>query len=312
MQQRYVGTSGLRVSAVALGTMSWGTDTDEETARDQLRAYTAAGGTTIDTSVTYGEGRSEAILGAMVGDVVARSEVVLVSKAGITRRNGKRMVDTSRRAMLTALDSSLARLSIDHLDLWLAHAWDDNVPLEETLSALDYAVTSGRVRYAGVSNYSGWQLARAATLSRTPLVANQVEYSLLQRGAEAEVTPAAEHLGIGLLCWAPLGRGALTGKYRGQIPADSRGANDALAGYVQPYLSGLPARVTEAVVTAAKGLDRQPLDVALSWLLSRPAVSGTVVGARTAGQLKQILDATLEPLPEQIEAVLDEISTPAR
>ncbi|MBG0739584.1 aldo/keto reductase [Paeniglutamicibacter antarcticus] len=311
MQQRYVGSSGLRVSAIGLGTMSWGTDTDEEAARNQLRAYVSAGGTTVDTAAGYGEGRSEALLGSMIGDVVARSEVVLISKAGISRRNGKRMVDTSRRAMLTSLDSSLARLRTDHLDLWLAHTWDGNVPLEETLSALDYAVTSGRVRYAGVSNYTGWQLARAATMSGTPVVANQVEYSLLHRSVEAEITPASEHLGTGLLCWAPLARGVLTGKYRGQIPSDSRGASEVLAGYVQPYLSGLPARITEAVVTAAKGLDRRPLDVALSWLLARPAVAGAVVGARTTGQLRQVLDATLERLPEQIETVLDEVSSQA-
>ncbi|HSU71248.1 MAG TPA: aldo/keto reductase, partial [Micrococcaceae bacterium] len=139
MQQRYVGASGLRVSALALGTMSWGTDTDDETAREQLRSFIAAGGTTLDTAVSYGEGRSEAILGSLIGDVVARTDVVLVSKAGVTRRDGKRMVDTSRRAMLDSLDATLARLGTDHLDLWLAHTWDDNVPLEETLGALDYA-----------------------------------------------------------------------------------------------------------------------------------------------------------------------------
>ncbi|HEY8294299.1 MAG TPA: aldo/keto reductase, partial [Micrococcaceae bacterium] len=236
------------------------------------------------------------------------TDVVLVSKAGITRRDGKRMVDTSRSAMLSSLDATLARLGTDHLDLWLAHTWDENVPLQETLGALDHAVTSGRVRYAGVSNYSGWQLARSAGLCGAPLVANQVEYSLVERSAERELAPAAEHIGSGLLCWAPLGRGVLTGKYRGQIPSDSRGASDALAGYVQPYLSGHPARITEALVTAAKGLDRQPLDVALSWLLGRPAVAGAVVGARTTSQLEQILDASLKPLPEQIEAVLDEVS----
>jgi aryl-alcohol dehydrogenase-like predicted oxidoreductase len=308
MQQRYVGASGLRVSALALGTMSWGTDTDDETAREQLRSFIAAGGTTLDTAVSYGEGRSEAILGSLIGDVVARTDVVLVSKAGVTRRDGKRMVDTSRRAMLDSLDATLARLGTDHLDLWLAHTWDDNVPLEETLGALDYAVTSGRARYAGVSNYNGWQLAHSAGVTNAPLIANQVEYSLVQRSVERELAPAAEHVGTGLLCWAPLGRGVLTGKYRGQIPADSRGASDHLASYVQPYLSGHPARITEALVTAAKGLDRQPLDVALSWLLGRPAVAGAVVGARTAGQLEEILDATLKPLPEQIEAVLDEVS----
>lgn len=172
-----MGTSGLRVSALTLGTMTWGNETSADTARAQMRGFVDAGGTTVDTAVSYVEGRSEAILGELLGDVVSRSDVVLISKAGVSHRNDKRMVDTSRRAMLAGLDASLARLGTDHLDLWLAHVWDANVPLEETLGALEYAVSSGRVRYAGVSNYNGWQLARAATLCETPLIANQVEYS---------------------------------------------------------------------------------------------------------------------------------------
>lgn len=312
MQQRFVGTSGLRVSSLALGTMAWGTETEPETARAQLMAFVDAGGTTVDTAVSYGEGRSEAILGSLVGDVVARSEVVLVSKAGVSHRRGRRMVDTSRRAMLSGLDSTLARLGTDHLDLWLANIWDENVPLDETLSALDLAVSTGRVRYAGVSNYNGWQLARAATLSDTALVANQVEYSLLDRSAEREVMPAAEHMGSGVVCWAPLGRGVLTGKYRSGIPADSRGASTTMGSYVEPYLREQATRIAEAVSTAAKGLGRQSLDVALSWLLAQPNVAGTVVGPRTVEQLEEILTATLEPLPEQISSALEEVSDPVR
>lgn len=308
MEQRFVGTSGLRVSALALGTMTWGKETDADTAREQLRTFIDAGGNTLDTAPSYVEGRSEAILGEMLGDVVPRSDVVLVSKAGVSHRNGKRMVDTSRRAMLASLDASLARLGTDHLDLWLAHLWDENVPLEETLSAMDLAVSSGRVRYAGVSNYNGWQLARAATLSETAIVANQVEYSLLARGVEREAIPAAEHVGAGVLCWAPLGRGVLTGKYRGQIPADSRGASEAMSSYVDPYLTGRPSRITEALVTAAKGLSRSPLDVALSWVLDQHIVAAAVVGPRTTEQLRQILQSTLEPLPEPIATVLNEVS----
>lgn len=308
MEQRFVGASGLRVSALTLGTMAWGKETDDADARAQLCAFIEAGGTAVDTAASYVEGRSEAILGELLGDVVPRNDVVLVSKAGVSHRNGKRMVDTSRRTMLASLDASLARLGTDHLDLWLAHIWDDNVPLEETLSALDQAVSSGRVRYAGVSNYGGWQLARAASLADTALVANQVEYSLLERGPEAEVVPAAEHLGTGLMCWGPLGRGVLTGKYRGQIPAESRGASETMASYVEPYLQSRPSRITEALVTASKGLGREPLDVALSWLLDQHGVSSAVVGPRTKEQLQEILDSSLQPLPEQIHTVLNEVS----
>jgi aryl-alcohol dehydrogenase-like predicted oxidoreductase len=308
MEQRFMGTSGLRVSALTLGTMTWGNETDAETARAQLRDFVDAGGTTLDTAVSYVEGRSEAILGDLLGDVVPRSDVVLVSKAGISHRHGKRMVDTSRRSMLAGLDASLARLGTDHLDLWLANIWDENVPLEETLGALEHAVTSGRVRYVGVSNYNGWQLARAASLCDAPIVANQVEYSLVARSVEHEVVPAAEHVGAGLMCWAPLGRGVLTGKYRGQIPADSRGASATMGGYVEKYLQGRPARITEALITAAKGLGRTPLDVALSWLLEHQGVSGAIVGPRTQEQLKDILSSSLAPLPEQIVTVLSEVS----
>ncbi len=308
MEQRFIGTSGLRVSALALGTMTWGQETDEITARVQFKDFLDAGGTTVDTAVSYVEGRSEAILGDMLGDVVPRSDVVLISKAGVSHRKGRRMVDTSRRAMLAGLDASLARLGTDHLDLWLANIWDENVPLEETLSALDFAVTSGRVRYAGVSNYNGWQLARAASMCDTPIVANQVEYSLLERSPEREVVPAADHLGAGVLCWAPLGRGALTGKYRGATPADSRGASDTMSGYVEKYLSGRPARITDALFTAAKGLSRTPLDVALSWLLGHDVVASAIVGPRTQEQLKEILDSELAPLPQEIVAVLGEVS----
>ncbi|WP_394937660.1 aldo/keto reductase [Psychromicrobium sp. YIM B11713] len=308
MQQRFLGNSGLRVSALSLGTMSWGTTSDEDQCRELLKSYLGAGGTVLDTAISYGEGSSEAILGELIGDVVARPEVVLVSKAGIERRDGQRMVDCSRRGLLAGLDASLARLGTDYLDLWLAHTWDPHVPLDETLAALDYAVDSGRVRYAGVSNYAGWQLAKAAQLSENPLVANQVEYSLLSRTVEAEVLPAAEDAGVGLMCWAALGRGVLTGKYRGQIPSDSRGASERWGTYVEPYLSGKPSRITEALITAAKGLDRSPSDVALSWLVERPTVATAVIGPRTSAQLEALLAGSLEPLPSQIVSVLDEVS----
>lgn len=308
MEQRFVGTSGLRVSALTLGTMTWGKETDTETAGEQLRGFLNAGGTTLDTATSYVEGCSEAILGELIGDVVPRSDVVLISKAGVSHRNGKRMVDASRRAMLASLDASLARLGTDHLDLWLTHLWDENVPLEETLSAMDIAVTSGRVRYAGVSNYNGWQLARAATLAETAIVTNQVEYSLLSRGVEAEVLPAAEHVGAGVMCWAPLGRGVLTGKYRGQIPADSRGASESMSSYVGPFLLDRPSRITEALITAARGLGRKPIDVALSWVLEHQLVCTAAIGPRTTAQLKEILSSTLEPLPAPILKALNEVS----
>lgn len=311
MQQRYVGNSGLRVSALSLGTMSWARETEEQDAASLLRAFVDGGGTLIDTAASYADGQAEAMLGGMLGDVVARSEVVISTKAGLTTADGRRSVDTSRNGMLSGLDASLARLGTDYVDLWFAHAWDPNVPLEETLSALDYAVRSGRARYAGVSNFNGWQTAKAAAIAGFPLVANQSEYSLLQRGAEIELIPAIEDAGLGLIAWGPMGRGVLTGKYRGHIPADSRAAHQRLATYVEPYLEAPASSVVEAVAMAAKGLGRTPLDVSLSWLLSQHGVATAVVGARTPVQLKEILDSALAPLPPEIAQALEDVSDPA-
>jgi aryl-alcohol dehydrogenase-like predicted oxidoreductase len=311
MQQRYVGNSGLRVSALSLGTMSWARETDEQDASVLLRAFVDGGGTLIDSAASYADGQAEAMLGGMLGDVVARSEVVISTKAGLSTSNGRRGVDTSRSGMLTGLDASLARLGTDYVDVWFAHAWDPNVPLEETLSALEYAVRSGRARYAGVSNFNGWQTAKAAAVAGFPLVANQSEYSLLQRTPETELIPAIEDAGLGLMAWAPMGRGVLSGKYRGHIPADSRAAQQRLASYVEPYLEAPASSVVEAVAMAAKGLGRTALDVSLSWLLSQHGVATAIVGARSPMQLKEILDSTLAPLPPEIAKALEDVSSPA-
>jgi len=311
MQQRYVGNSGLRVSALSLGTMSWARETDEQDASGLLRSFVDGGGTLIDTAASYADGQAEVMLGGMLGDVVARSEVVISTKAGLSTPNGRRGIDTSRSGMLTGLDASLARLGTDYVDVWFAHAWDPNVPLEETLSALEYAVRSGRARYAGVSNFNGWQTAKAAAVAGFPLVANQSEYSLLQRTPETELIPAIEDAGLGLMAWAPMGRGVLSGKYRGHIPADSRAAQQRLASYVEPYLEAPASSVVEAVAMAAKGLSRTSLDVSLSWLLSQHGVATAIVGPRSPLQLKEILDSTLAPLPPEIAKALEDVSSPA-
>ncbi len=308
MQQRYVGNSGLRVSALSLGTMSWGTETDEQEASELLRTFVDAGGKLMDTASSYAEGRAEAMLGTLLGDVVSRTEVCISTKAGMSTSDGRRTVDTSRNAMLTGLDASLARLGTDYVDIWFAQAWDPQVPLDETLSALEFALRSGRARYAGISNFNGWQAAKAAAVAGFPLVAAQAEYSLLQRRPEEELIPAVEDAGLGLMAWAPLGRGALTAKYRGSIPADSRAANPAVGGYVEPYLAPHPSRVVEAVAMAAKGLGRSPLDVSLSWLLAQHGVATAMVGPRTPVQLKEILDSQLTPLPPEISLALEDVS----
>src|SRR3954467_7581732 len=191
MQQRSLGRTGLKVSRLGLGTLTWGRDTDEHEAREQLVAFTEAGGTLVDTAAGYGEGASEELVGSLIGDVVRRDDVVLATKAGISRARGARVTDASRGYLLSTLDASLKRLGVDHVDLWQVHTWVEDTPLEETLSALDFAVSSGRGADVGVPNYSGWQSAQAATWQRAvpgraTIASNQVEYSLLSRAVEAE------------------------------------------------------------------------------------------------------------------------------
>jgi aryl-alcohol dehydrogenase-like predicted oxidoreductase len=314
MQQRPLGSTGFAVSRLALGTMTWGRDTDEHEARDQLTAFVEAGGTLVDTADVYADGESERVLGLLLADVVTRDDIVLATKA-VSRPGSERRFDASRGHLLRALDGSLRRLGVDHVDLWQLHAWDPLTPLDETLAAADQAVSAGKVRYLGISNYNGWQTAQAATwqralAGRTPVVSSQVEYSLLQRGVEREVVPAASALGLGLLAWSPLGRGVLTGKYRTGTPADSRAASPHFTSFVQPYLGEQSRQVVEAVVTAASGLGVAPLEVALAWVRDRPGVTSAVVGARTAAQLRGSLAAEDVDLPEEITQALDEVSAP--
>ncbi len=311
MEQRHVGRSGLSVSRLGLGTMTWGSDTDVADAASQLTAFVEAGGTLLDTADVYCGGDSERVLGSLIGDLVAREDLVIATKAVLTPTGVR---DASRRHLLRALDASLERLGLDHVDLWQLHAFDANTPFEETMSALDEAVASGRARYVGVSNYDAWQLATAATWQRawpgrSPIVSTQVEYSLLRRDVEDDVLPAAAELGVGVLPWSPLGRGVLTGKYRTGIPADSRAATPHYAEFVEPYLGERGAQIVESVSTAAEGLGVSPLAVALSWVRDQPGVVAPIVGARTAAQLAVILESEEITLPSEIRDALDDVSS---
>jgi aryl-alcohol dehydrogenase-like predicted oxidoreductase len=313
MKQRHLGATGLSVSRLGLGTMTWGRDTDEHEAREQLVAFVEAGGTLVDTAAGYTDGDSERLIGSLIGDVCGRDDVVLATKAGIQRRGGERFTDVSRGHLLRSLDASLKRLGVDHVDLWQVHTWVDGVPLEETLGALDHAVSTGRAAYVGVSNYTGWQSAQAATWQRAvpgraTLASHQVEYSLLNRAAETETIPAARALGMGVLPWSPLGRGVLTGKYRGGTPADSRAASPHFSTFVERYLDEFSQRVVEAVVKAADGLGWSPLEVALAWVRDRPGVTAPIIGARTAAQLRESLTVEECELPPEITEALDDVS----
>lgn len=311
---RRAGKSGLELSRLGLGTMTWGRDTDTHEAADQCRAYIEAGGNFLDTASTYGDGDSERVIGGLIGTLFQRSDVAIASKAGITFPSGNRTINNSRQALIAELDKSLNRLETDYLDIWQIHSWDPFNPLEDTLSALDYAYSSGKARYVGISNFSGWQSARAITIqesnsAKAPIVTHQVEYSLLNRDAELEVLPCADETGIGILAWAPLGRGVLTGKYRNGIPSDSRAAAPHFVKHVEPYLRPDSARIVEAVSVAAQGLGFSPLEVALAWVRDTPGITSAIVGARTGAQMRGILKSEEVNLPQIVRDALDDVSS---
>ena len=313
MEMRRAGNSGLTLSRLGLGTMTWGRDTDTHEAADQCRAYIEAGGNFLDTSPTFGDGDSERVIGGLIGTLFNRVDVVIATKAGVSHAGGVRTVNNSRTALIAELDKSLSRLETDYVDIWQIQMWDEHTPLEDTLSALDYAYTSGKARHVGVSNFSGWQSARAITIqesnsAKAPIVSNQIEYSLLNRSAEEEILPCARATGIGALAWAPLGRGVLTGKYRTGIPSDSRAAAPHFVKHVEPYLNEKSTRIVEAVSVAASGLGYSPLEVALAWVRDTPGITSAIVGARTGGQLRGILKSEEISLPDIVRSVLDEIS----
>ena len=290
--------------------MGWGSRTSVDDARDHLKAYLAAGGDFVDTAHGYADGASEEALGAMLGDLVPRDRLVICTKAGISRQSGARVIDTSRRTLMAQLETSLLRLGTPYVDLWLVHAWSDETSVEETLSALEWAATSGRARYVGVSNYSGWQAAHASTLLsglRIPMVANEVEYSLLNRIPEDELVAAGQALGFGLLPWSPLGRGVLTGKYRNDMSC-ARTASGERFGLAGVDLTEESAQIVDAVAIAARGMNVSPAEIALAWVRDRPGVVAPIVGIRTAAQMGTALASEHLELPPELVQALNDVS----
>ncbi len=313
MELRQLGRSGVRVSRLGLGTMTWGRDTDEHEAAEQLRFYLDAGGNFVDTAAVYGNGDAERVLGGFLGVMVPRDQIIIATKAGISFKSGERVVDNSRTSLIADLDRSLSHLRTEYVDLWQIHTWDEKTPLEEVLSALDYAVSTGRARHVGISNFAGWQLARAVTLQnpifgKAPIISTQNEYSLLKRKIEREILPATRELGVGVLAWSPLGRGVLTGKYRSGLPSDSRGASPHFSSFIEPYLDERSRKLVEAVMVASDGLGLSPLEVSLAWVRDCPGVTSAIIGARTGAQLRGALSAESVTLPVPVREALDEIS----
>jgi aryl-alcohol dehydrogenase-like predicted oxidoreductase len=322
MEYRTLGRSGCLVSTLALGTMTFGNESDETVSHAQMDRFLAAGGTLIDTADVYSSGASEEIVGRWLAKQPAqiRGQVVLATKGRFRMGDGPNDVGLSRRHLRDALDASLRRLGVDHIDLYQVHAFDPLTPLEETLRFLDDAVRAGKIGYVGLSNFTGWQLQRAVDLSEFRGLARPVtlqpQYNLLAREIEWEVVPACEANGLGLLPWSPLGGGWLTGKYtREQRPTGATRLGENPERGVEAYdRRGSQQRtwdVIEAVESIAQARGASLAQVALAWLADRPAVTSVILGARTLEQLEDNLGAAGLHLSEEETERLTAASDPA-
>jgi aryl-alcohol dehydrogenase-like predicted oxidoreductase len=321
MEYRALGRSGCAVSTHALGTMTFGAETDEDGAHAQLDRFVEAGGTLVDTADVYTAGASESIIGRWLADRPAgiRDRVVLATKGRFPMGNGPNDVGLSRRHLASALDASLRRLGTERVDLYQVHAFDPWTPLEETLTFLDDAVHAGKIHYVGLSNFTGWQLQRAADLAEfrglTAPVTLQPQYNLLVREIEWEIVPAAGANGLGLLPWSPLGGGWLTGKYRrDERPSGATrlGENPdrGVEGYDRRSVVERTWDVVAAVREVAESRGASMAQVALAWLVDRPAVTSVILGARTMEQLEDNLGAADLHLSPEETARLDAVSDP--
>ena len=321
MEYRTLGRSGCAVSTLALGTMTFGDETDEEGAHAQLDRFVAAGGTLVDTADVYSRGISEEIVGRWLGKQsgAVRDRVVLATKGRFPMGDGPNDVGLSRRHLTRALDASLRRLGADRVDLYQVHGYDPLTPLEETLQFLDDAVRAGKIDYVGLSNFTGWQVQRAVDVAEfarwSPPVTLQPQYNLLAREIEWEIVPAARANGLGLLPWSPLGGGWLTGKYRrDERPSGRTRLGENPERGVEAYDRRSTVERTWDVVDAVRAVadDRGVTmpQVALAWVADRPAVSSVILGARTVEQLDDNLGAAGLHLTAEETARLDAVSDP--
>ncbi|UFU05382.1 aldo/keto reductase [Ruania halotolerans] len=317
---RTLGRSGAVVFEQALGTMTFGKEADEETSHALIDAYLAAGGNFLDTADVYSSGASEEIIGRwLAAHPTEAQQVVIASKGRFPMGAGPNDLGTSRRHLRTALDDSLRRLGVEHIDLYQLHAWDALTPLEETLRFLDDAVSAGKIGYYGFSNFTGWQLTKAVHLAErygwAPPATLQPQYSLLVRGIEHEIVPASLDAGIGLLPWSPLGGGWLSGKYERDVPpsgATRLGENPerGMEAWKKRNESERTWTILDAVTDIADAHGATKSQVALAWLGVQPGVTSVILGARSLNQLNDNLGAVqLRLSTEDIER-LTEASAP--
>jgi aryl-alcohol dehydrogenase-like predicted oxidoreductase len=321
MRYRTLGRSGCSVSELCLGTMTFGAETDEAGAHEQMDTFVEAGGTLVDTADVYTAGAAEEVIGRWLASRPAdvRDRVVLATKGRFPTGDEPNALGNSRRHLRRALDASLTRLGVDCVDLYQLHAWDPHTPLEESLRFLDDAVHAGKIHYVGLSNFAGWQVQKAVDLAEhrhlAVPVTLQPSYSLLVRDVEHEIVPACLHNGLGLLPWSPLAGGWLSGKYtRDQRPTGATRLGEDPGRGMEAYdRVGARARtwdVLEAVQDVAEQRGASMPQVALAWLMSRPAVTSVILGARTTEQLRGNLGAVRVTLDDEALARLDAVSDP--
>ncbi len=320
MEYRQLGSSGLRISSLTLGTMTFGGsgqfanvgNTDVAGARRQIDMCRDAGVNVIDTADVYSAGRAEEIVGEVLDG--RRDDFLVATKVRMRMGDGPNMEGLSRQHIIEGCEASLRRLRTDHIDLYQVHEWDGLTPLEETLEALEHLVDSGKVRYIGASNYCGWQLMKSLGISERDhlprFVSQQIYYSLQERSADYELLPLAVDQGLGTLVWSPLAGGLLSGKYRRnhEPPAGARQLTD----WNEPpvYDQELLYDTIEVLIDIADAHAVSAAQVALAWLLKRPTVASVIVGARTDEQLADNLKAAELVLSDDDVARLEEVSRP--
>ncbi|MEW2386967.1 aldo/keto reductase [Streptomyces venezuelae] len=310
MKQRFLGRTGLRVSELCFGAMTFGSGADEATSHRMLDTFTEAGGTFIDTADMYGRGLSEEILGRWLKGR-RRDELVVATKVFATMSDAPNAGGLSRKHIVSAVDASLRRLGTDYIDLYQTHVWDATTPVEETLSTLDTLVKAGKVRYLGASNHSGAQLQKALDVARAhdwePYACLQPFYNLLGRDIEWELLPLSEAEGVGVIPYSPLHGGWLSGKFRRGMAAPPQGTRGA--GSWEEQATEDTWRVVDAVLEVAGETGRSPAQVALRWLLQQPGVTAPIVGARSVEQLTDNLGCVEWELTEGQRERLTEAST---
>ena len=317
MEYRFLGRTGMRVSELCLGAMTFGHDTGEEESREIMDHFNGAGGNFIDTADVYTQGVSEEIVGRWMKNK-QRDSLVIATKVRFAMGEGQNEVGLSRKHILNGVEASLRRLQTDFIDLYQVHMWDDGTPLDETLSTLDKLVQSGKVRYTGASNYGAWQLQKAVDMSKysrwEPFACLQPLYNLLDRDIEFDLVPVCLNEGLGIIPWSPLRGGWLSGKYRRGMEAPLAGTRVDEASQKgwseswEAYANERTWSVLDALLAVSAETSKSPAQVSLRWLLQRPGVTAPILGVRTLRHLEDNLGACGWALDDQQMQRLDQAS----